>query len=300
MSLLNTVQKGKILQPDFLLVYGTDGVGKSTFAAAAPNPIFVGPEKGSASLDVSRIPEVKSLRDVVQVVDELTTTKHEYKTLVIDSIDWLEPLVFSQVCEDSGSQTIGEAYGGWGKGYEAAIRYWLDLMGRISKLRDEKKMGFIGIGHSMVKPFNDPSQNATYDRYQLSLNDKASAKWREFVDCVFFVNYEVYTKTDDKKKTRAYGDGVRVMHTERRPGFDAKNRYGLPETLPLSYDAYAEARLNGEPQGHEQIMKDILVLLEQVTDKELKVKVSEAIEKAGKNSLKLSSCRDRLRTLLSQ
>jgi hypothetical protein len=300
MSLLDSVVKGKIQTPDLIVIYGVDGVGKSTFAAQAPDVIFVGSEKGTANLDVARFPGVTSLNDVLLAVKTLTEETHAYKTLAIDSLDWLEPLVWDTVCRDSGAPNIEQAYGGYGKGYVAANKLWMDLMARLTVLRESKKMNIVLIAHAQVKAFNDPQQNATYDRYQLKLNEKASALFREYVDCVLFANFEVYTKQNDKKRTIAMGDGTRLIYTERRPGYDAKNRLGLPSQLPLDWAAYTQAKQTGSPEKPEVVAANLKELVAQVPDASLRTKIEESITKAAGDSAKLMVIQNKLRTLLSQ
>ena len=299
-SVLSTVVKGKVYTPDLVVIYGVDGVGKSTFASQAPNPIFVGSEKGTANMDVARLPSVNTFHDVMNAIKALTEDQHDYKTLAIDSLDWLEPLVWDAVCREAGAPNIEAAFGGYGKGYVAANKLWAEMMTKLSALRETKKMAIVLIAHAQVKAFNDPQQNATYDRYQLKLNEKASALWREYADCVLFANFEVYTKQNDKKKTIAMGDGTRLIYTERRPGYDAKNRYGLPSTLPLDWNAYAQSRLTGSPEKPEIVLATLKELVAQVTDASLKTKIEESIKNAGNEITKLLVIRNRIRTLLNQ
>jgi hypothetical protein len=301
MSLLGQVTRGKISVPDFVIPYGTDGVGKSTFAAQAPKVIFIGPEKGTANLDVARYPkEPKTFEDVMGAVQDLTANPHDFQSLAVDSLDHIEPLVWDKVCREAGASNIEQAYGGYGKGYVAANKLWLEMIQALIGLREKRKMNIIAIAHSMVKAFNDPQTNATYDRFQLKLNEKASALWRESADCVFFCNFEVYTKQDQQtKKTRAFGEGVRMMYTERRPGFDAKNRMALPASLPLDWNAYIAAKSGATPNAPEVILNQIAELKALIQDEALKAKVEETLTKAGNDASKLMPILNRLRTLLN-
>lgn len=302
MSMLASVTQGKIVLPELLILYGPDGVGKSTFGASAPKPIFLGTEKGTSNLDVARFPSPTDFEMCQKAIVELRDDeKHGFKTLVIDSLDWLEPLVHEKVCKDAGASNIEKVDGGFGKGYVAANKIWLGFTTLLSQLRDKKKMNIILLAHSQVKTFQDPQQNAAYDRYQMKLNDKASALFREFVDAVFFANYQVYTKTDQgSKKSLAFGEGVRRMYTERRPGFDAKNRFGLPSEMALSWDEYMMVKTTGEPNKPEQLLKSVNELLEQVTDMALKTKIAEAVKRDEKDAGKLQVTLNRLRTMLNQ
>jgi len=298
MNLLSQVKRGRLKKPILTLVYGPDGVGKSTFGADAPNAIFLGPEKGTASLDVARFPSPTNFKQVMHAIEELNSAEHEYQTLVIDSLDWIEPLVWDQVCNDAGKSNIEEVGGGYGKGYVAANKVWLEMIGKLSRLQETRGMNIILIAHSQVKTFQDPQTQSGYDRYQLKLNEKAGALFREFVDSVLFANYEVFTKKDGGR-TRAFGDGARVLFTERRPSFDAKNRLGLPFQIPLSFDEFVKSCEAGQPEDPELIKKNIEELLSQVKDPELKSRVMEAVEKASQDSTKLEKIQNRLRSRLS-
>jgi hypothetical protein len=236
MGFLERVESGKKQKPYFVLIYGPDGVGKSTFGADAPNPIFLCAESGTNHLDVNRFPEPQTFQNVLDMVSELDTSKHNYKTLVVDSLDWLEPLVWKQVCDAGDKKNIEEF--GYGKGYVLALSEWQKLIAKLKDLRES--MNIVLIGHAEVKTFQDPVLNNGYDRYQLKLNQKAAALFREAVDAVLFATYEVFTRKDGQK-TRAFGEGARIIFTERRPGHDAKNRMGLPYQIPLSWEDFTES-----------------------------------------------------------
>ena len=298
MSLLKNVIKGKIQTPQFVLIFGLDGIGKSSFGAESPNPIFLGTENGTSNLDVSRFPAPKSYADILTAISELTTEKHDYKTLVIDSLDWLEPIVWNSVCTDGGQKSIEDF--GYGKGYVLALKKWQDMISALANLRETKKMNIILIAHSQIKVFNDPSQPQSYDRYQLKLNDKAAALWREAVDAVLFATYETFVKKDGvNSKAKAFGEGKRVVFTERRPSFDAKNRMGLPFEIALSWDAYIAAQNSSVPDKLKTIRQDIEDLIA-ACDKPDKKKLMEAAYKnAGDNQEKLSEVLNRIKVTLS-
>lgn len=265
---LAQVKRGRVRNPHFVLVYGVDGVGKTTFAAEAPSSVFLGTEMGFGQLDVARFPSPKNFQEVLATVQLLITEKHDYETLNIDSLDWLEPLVHAHVCAKNGWKSIEDP--GYGKGYVAANEAWLELIGLLKKLR--VKMNVILIAHATIRTFTDPEQNAAYDRYQLKLagngaKTDASALWREAVDCVLFANFEVSTtKEKGERKAKAFGDGTRVLYTERRPAFDAKNRFSLPFELPLSWEEYAKACAASGPSEEEEA-KQLLDILKGNEDK---------------------------------
>lgn len=283
MSLLKNVTKGKIAQPFSGVIYGIDGTGKSSFGAEMPSPLFLGAERGTANLDVSRL-SVASFDEVLGVVKELTDSQHGFESLVIDSLDWLEPLVWERVVERENESKIKSIEDfGYGKGYALALDEWRKLLSAISRLREKKPMHFLAIAHAEAKNAKDPTVLKDYDHYQLKLNAKAAALWREFVDNVFFLNYETHVATDSKGKSRALGDGERFFYTEWRPAFDAKNRFGLDPRIPyekgMGWRTLWPMISSTDPLTPEAMLKSIDGLLIQSQDESVKARVLAAVEK---------------------
>jgi hypothetical protein len=291
--MLDKVTRGIVKQPHLLLLTGVDGIGKTTFAASAPEPIFLGPENGSNNHDVARFPSPKNWDDVLNAVSELINKEHGFKTLVVDSVDWLEPLLFEAICSDAGVSNIEKVDGGYGKGYVEGVRRWKVFFSLLYELRLKRGMNIILIGHVEVSKHSDPTLNVDYDRYTLKLNKKAAALLREFVDSVLFAKYETFTKKDGQKH-RAIGDGARVMFTEWRPAFDAKNRFGLPFQMSLDWGVYDESVNKPEGKSADELKTELKELVPQVLDDELRKKIILAIEKAGNDSAKLSTIKNRI------
>jgi len=297
-SFLSQVKKGRIRKPHLILIYGPDKVGKTTFGAGAPKPIFLGAEDGSSNLDVSRLPQPKTFDEVVAVINELASEEHEFESLIVDSLDWLEPLVFEKLCRQESKDTIEDF--GYGSGYKKSLSEWRRMIRALEDLQATKKMNVILIAHSQVKTFNDPHGNATYDRYQLKLYEGASALFREFAEGIFFANFEVNTtKKEGDRKSKAFGEGNRIMYTERRPAFDAGNRFGIPFELPLSWKSYVDALEAEKIETPEAIKKTIQGLLKNVKDKELLLKVTDSIKRAGDNPEQLKNIKRRLNELFT-
>ena len=293
MSLMKQVTKGKIVRPLCVMVYGADGVGKSTLGSQAPSPVFLGPELGTASLDVSRFPAPKQWRDIEAAITALTEEQHDFKTLVIDSLDWIEPMLYRAICEDNGAKSIELACGGYGKGYVEATSRWGQLKDRLEIMRTKRNINIVIIAHSEVVSFLDPATQLSYQRYELKLHKRSSALWREYVDAVLFCNFEVFAKKEGSG-VQAFSTGARVMHTERRPGWDAKNRYGLPLTLALSWDSLVDAIEKAEPESLEAVKAKIEGMLTCITDEVLKEKVITAFYKAGDDLVTLNAIANRL------
>lgn len=238
MSLLAKVHKGPQLRPHLLGLYGPGGVGKSTFGASAPKPIFLGTDDGVGNLDVASFPTPKTWLEVRQAISELAIENHDFQSLVIDTINGLEPLVWAHVCKEAQAKSIEEVGGGFGKGYVIACEEWVEFWASIKRLRS--RMNVICLGHAQMKTVDDIFQGERYDRYSLKMNEKAALLFHEAVDHMFFAGYKVdLSKEKGARKAKARGEGVRVIYTEERPAFLAKRRIPLPFEMELSWDVFA-------------------------------------------------------------
>jgi hypothetical protein len=237
---LANVKSGVSKSPPMSMVYGTHGVGKTSFAASAPAPIFLQTEDGLGLIDRPTFGLLRSFDEVMQAVGSLYSEDHKYQTLVLDSVDHLEPLVWAQVCKDNGWPNIETP--GYGKGYVAALDMWRLLIDGLRALRDDRQMSIILIAHSQISRFEAPDSEP-YDRYSPKIHKGASALLQEAMDNVLFANYRISTVKSDagfgKKVTRAVGGGDRVLYTEERPAYLAKQRYNLEPIIPMDWEAYA-------------------------------------------------------------
>jgi len=225
---LNSISSVSTRSAVRILVYGVEGVGKTTFAACAPNPVFIGPETGTMHVSVARFPKPESWEDIQEALDVLAKEDHTYETVVIDSLDWLEPLCWDFVCRIGSKKSIEEF--GYGKGYVVALDEWRRLIAKLDKIKD-KGVNVILIAHATIKTFHDPSTE-DYDRYVLKLHDKAAGLIKEWCDIVLFANFETFAKKDQRK---AVSNGDRIAKTQHGASWDAKNRYKLPEQIPLDW-----------------------------------------------------------------
>lgn len=294
MSKLKQVTTGPIKKPHFLTVYGVEGVGKSTLGAGAPNPIFLGLEEGTDQMNVSRY-STKDYGEVNEFINELIETDHSYKTLVVDTLDHLEPMLQEWVCKQHGKKHIEDF--GYGKGFGFAQTEWGHFLDRCKQLRSIKGMNILLLAHSHVKPFNDPNGEA-YDRYRMKLNEKAGALIREVSDCVLFANFEVFTKENDKGKIQAFGDGSRKLYTQWRPSWDAKNRFNLPLEIDLDWDELnkgVEANMNVNPV---ELYEEILGLSTQITAPDIKKQVLTYTEDNKTNPAALMGVREKVKTMI--
>lgn len=293
MSFLENVTKGKTTGAQIHTIAGNNGVGKTSFAASFPRPLIIDLEKGSEHLDVARIPAAKvpDINALRAILKELKDTDHKYLTLAIDSVEALENLIFDIVCAEGKVDSIEKYEGGYGKGYTRSREIMRQIMDDLRSLQ-EKGITVILIAHTQVKQHTDPATNQTYDRVIMRCNDKMGALIRDLSDNVFYASFKVFTAKDNGK-IRAFGDGQRVMYTQWRPGFDAKNRLELPLELPLSYDIFIEACKQTPEADPEALVSDIEQMSERL-DPKLKSEVAIQLDKHKDNPAKLREVKNRL------
>ena len=236
MSLAAIQTKAKA-KPSIVIIYGPSGLGKTTLAVGSKNPIVLQTEEGLGILTNNReIPHFPLAKDYDTFYGYLKSLvdadELDYSTLVVDSLDWLEPLIFAKTCEAHKQASI-ESFG-YGRGYVEALKYWREILDMVNRLRNEKKMRIVLIAHNQIKAFHDPSTEA-YDRHELKLNKHASALCLEASDMCLFLNYKKGTVKvqGNKGLTNKTVQSGRVLVTTESPAAVAKNRYGLPEEIPV-------------------------------------------------------------------
>lgn len=239
------------------MLYSPEGLGKTTFGASAPNALFIAPESGfPRGLAPDLLPQPREWNDLYDPIRELIEVPHEYKTLVFDTMDWLQPLLFAYICQKYKADSIENADGGYGRGYERAVSELLRLLGALETLRQRRNMNIMFLAHAEIATFKNPA-GADYDKWEPKLQKKLSAKIREWCDWVLFGNFEVATVSAGKKKTAEKellnkgkavnsNDGVRMLYTSLQPLYYAKNRFGMPEKLPFAYAEVARYLDNEE------------------------------------------------------
>ena len=246
MTMMELILRGLALLPRRVMLYGTQGVGKSNFAARAENPIFIQTEDGLGGIGADRFPLATKYDDVMNALAELYTQEHNYATVVIDSLDWLERLIWADVCRTRGVENIEDI--GYAKGYIFALTQWREVLAGLDALRNDRGMTVLLIAHSQIEKFANPETD-TYDRYSPRLHKQASALIQEWCDEVLFATYSVHTKTTDegfgRKRVQGIGTGERILRTTERPAHVAKNRLSLPDEIPLDYSVFA-AFVRGE------------------------------------------------------
>jgi hypothetical protein len=253
MNLLNRIERGRASRPPRLLLYGVEGIGKSSFASCAPNPVFIQTEDGLDEIDCDKFPLAMSLSDVMGSLGALGTEQHEFQTVCVDSLDWLERLIWDRVCQDFGVKSIEKADGGYARGYMHALTYWREIVTSLTELRNKHNMAVILIAHSKVEKVEDPL-TPSYDRYSPRLHKHAGALLGEWVDAILFAHWKYRTRSEDagfgRERSIAVPIGAngedRVLRTVGSPAWVAKNRFNLAPEIPLSWHAFAQG-LMAEP-----------------------------------------------------
>lgn len=232
------ITKGKINSAKKVVIYGSEGIGKSTFAARFPDPLFIDTEGSTKELDVARTDKPTSWAMLKEQVEYIKKNKL-CKTLIIDTIDWAESLCIEALCARFGKNGIEDF--GYGNGYT----YEKEDMGKfLNQLEEVIEAGINAVltAHAVLRKFEQPDEMGSYDRWEMKLGKKTtnqiSPLIKEWADMVLFANYKtISVATDDKgKKHKGMGGKERVMYTTHHACWDAKNRYGLPDEIPMDYE----------------------------------------------------------------
>lgn len=240
MSILDEVQTGMNPGPVKMNIGGTDGIGKTTFAAGAPKPIFIKTEEGTRYVNTSSFPLCESFEDIMHRLKQLVQEKHDFKTVVLDTTDWAEKLIQEEVARQKNVSSIEDI--GFGKGYTMTAEGFQKILRALDVLNDQKNMNVILLSHVAIRTFADPEREP-YDRWELNLHKKVASKIREWVDFNLFANHQIrVTKSGSgfNEQTRALAMGDRMLFTKFSPAFDAKSRVPLPDKIELKWDSFID------------------------------------------------------------
>lgn len=307
MSFESFASEGVIIKPQVFLIYGPNGVGKTTLACSMGNAAIVDLEDGSRNIKgVKRyhkaaFPDWTTLKDFLfQVHSGVLLSDKD--TLVIDSLEVIERLASQHVCKDSDVDSIEKAYGGFGKGFIRMRELMGDLMHLLQMIRDERAMSVVIVAHSQVKTHTDPTSNQTYDRYTLRANDKFAAVVKDLSDTVLFIKPKVYTEKSKQnpQKTSASSAGERVIHTEWSAAFDAKRRYSLPSELVFTLETIGDVVAILKGSESDVLENEIDGLLMLVKDETKMKAASQKKQDAKGDVVKLRAIKERLLELTSQ
>lgn len=249
------IEEGVRSGTDRILVYGTPGIGKSTFAAGSPRPLFIDLERGSDQINVARnVDPISTWAEFCGIMQELASEETPYQTIVIDTLDRAEWLCWQHLCENNRVQgvvkpvkTIEEANGGYARGYTAAYEEFRKLFASIEAIGQKRRKRVIMLAHSKLENVPNPG-GSDYSRYSLKLHKHVSGMFYEACDAVLFASRNVVVKKEgfhDGKRARAIGEDIRYLFTTETPTHMAKNRYNLPPEMLLSWDQFALAVAQG-------------------------------------------------------
>ena len=260
------ITRGKIASAQKVVIYGPEGIGKSTFAAQFPEPLFIDTEGSTKNMDVARMDKPTSWTMLKNQIAYVKAHPQVCKTLVIDTIDWGEKLCIEDICAVHNKRGIEDF--GYGNGYV----YEMEEFGRFLNSLEELISAGVNVvltAHAQLRKFTQPDEFGEYDRWELKLGKKTgsmiSPMVKEWADMLLFANYKtVAVQADDKgKKFKAQG-GERVMYATHHPCWDAKNRHGLPDSMPFDYAQVAHifnrlpAAVPQETAKAEEAFKDML------------------------------------------
>lgn len=248
------INRGIVPTAKKVVIYGPEGIGKTTFAAQFPDPVFIDTEGSTNDYDVARFPAPSSWQMLMDEVREVKSNPGMCRTLIIDTADWAEHLCEKHVCQHGQVQSI-EGFG-YGKGYT----YLREEFGRLlNELTDVVGAGInvVLTAHAQMRKFEQPDEMGAYDRWEMKLSKQVAPIVKEWANMILFCNYKTFAVKDkNSNKAKAQG-GQRVMYTTHHPCWDAKNRYGLPEILPLDYEGIRGVIESGPADQQE---KDIQVI----------------------------------------
>lgn len=261
------IVRGMRKRPPRVFVYGPEKIGKSSFAAGAPNPVFLGKDDGTDELDINRLPTPTTY---LEILEGLRRVERDYvaegwQTLVLDPLNWFEPLIQLDVCgndpkvEFDPFKQATPANARWRRILAAAERLW------------NRGLGVVILAHSKVKRVELPDL-APYDRYVPAMSESAAGFFAQWADAIMLASVDVrLAKADKHEKTKAYSDGIRFLHTDMDPARQAGNRLSLPPRILLSWDAFESARDRAAREA--RLTAEIRRLVAVLADEEIAAKV---------------------------
>jgi AAA domain len=292
--------KGKVKKPLAIMLYGQAGLGKTTFGEEAPSPIFISPEEID-EIDSARFPKLKSWTEFLQ---QLRAVPAEYKTLVIDGLDGIEKLGEKEILSKEPGKTMATACGGYGKAYERLEQMFMDVRDNYLVPLRTKGMNIVLICHASRTKFDNQVELIAYDRYEPNLHKKILPIFMDWVSACLFITTKVYKAEMSTGKESGTSAGERVIYTEERPGFIAKNRFELPYEIPFTKGtgwkqvAAGADKHFANPNGDLSVLlAELKVLINSLQDIDMKEKASKYVESNLTNATALETIKQRLITV---
>ena len=229
------ITSGRVARPQKLVLYGVEGIGKTSLAAQTPDPLFIDTEGGTAHLDVRRLQKPQSWSELISLINEVADTPEVCKTLVIDTADWAEQMAIDHICQKYKQPGL-ESFG-YGKGYTFLAEEFSRMLAACDDVILSGKNVVI-TAHARQRRVELPDETGGFDVWGLKLSKQCAPLLKEWPDALLFINYKTYVVATDTNSHKAQG-GKRVIYTSHSPVWDAKNRHNLPEELDLSYASIA-------------------------------------------------------------
>lgn len=229
------ITAGRVMRPQKLVLYGVEGIGKTSLAAQTPEPLFIDTEGGTAHLDVRRLQKPTSWEELIALIKEVAATPDVCRTLVIDTADWAEQMAIDHICQKYKQPGL-ESFG-YGKGYTFLAEEFSRMLAACDEVILSGKNVVI-TAHARQRRVELPDEAGGFDVWGLKLSKQCAPLLKEWPDALLFINYKTYVVATDSNTHKAQG-GKRVIYTSHSPVWDAKNRHGLPEKLDLCYASIA-------------------------------------------------------------
>ena len=240
------ITTGKVDRPKKVVIYGAEGIGKTTFASKFPNPLFIDTEGGTAHMDIRRVEKPVTWDALVDLVNEVADTPGICGSLVLDTADWAEQSCILSVCKKYKKAGIEEF--GYGKGYTYVAEEFARLLAACDRVI-EAGIHMVITAHAKMRKFEQPDEMGAYDRWEMKLSKQVAPLLKEWCDMLLFCNYKTYVVSTESNGAKKAQGGKRVIYTSHHPCWDAKNRQGLPEEMDLDYSLIAHLFTDAAPKG---------------------------------------------------
>jgi AAA domain len=220
-----------------VLLYGAEGRGKTTLACKFPRPLALLIERGlPRGVSVDAVEDVGSFEAVMVALRDFYSAPGGYESLIVDTIDALEALLIEGLCARNGWKNIEQP--SYGKGWIALDDEWRRFIRAVVAIRNKHNVAICMTAHTTIERVDDP-RAPTYTSYQPRMHKRGRGLVMDCCDAIFFLAENLHVVTDEagfRERTRAASDTRRFLFTEGRPAFAAKNRFGMPEKMPISLD----------------------------------------------------------------